>query len=187
MCAFRNINCSHYKITYSQFEFMHLNNNYITELHEDLFISLPNIKTIDLRINLIKSISYNLFINNTKLEEIFLNNNKIKIFIVELAHILYLRYLFLNENPIEALHEGTLKYFFIRTTNGTKMMTVDFITNATCDCNANWIRRIKKEIKILLFKFENKNLNLAQFLKEYEYLENNCTLTNNNIYTNSIG
>ena len=187
MCSFRNKNCSHYKIIYPNFEFMYLNSNNVTELHEDLFISLPNIKKIDLHNNRITSISYYLFINNNKLLFINLYNNKIKTFIVELAHILSLRTVLLSRNPIETLHEGTLKYFFIRNTHMKKFMGIGFINNVKCDCNVNWIRRIKKEIKINDFEFGNrKYINLTEFLKVYENLEKKCTL-NNNLDTYSIG
>ena len=186
MCSFRNINCSHYKITYPYFKIIYLNNNNITELHEDLFTSLPNIHTIVLHTNQITSISYYLFINNNKLEYILLNNNKIKIFIVELAHILDLKGLYLDGNTIETFHEGTLKNFFIRNINTIKYMAVGFTNNVICDCNINWIIRIKEEIIIEGFKFEGKHLNLMEFLKLYEHIENSCTL-NNNIDTNLTG
>ena len=184
MCSFRNINCSHSKITYPNFKEMYLNNNMITELHEDIFISLPNIVRISLNDNLIKSISYNLFINNNILEEINLYNNSIKIFIVELAHILTLRSLELSGNPIETFHEGTLKNFFIQHTQIDKYMGIDLINNFTCDCNVNWIQRIKKEIAIQYFYLYNKTTNLDEFFILYTNLENICI---NNINTNLIG
>ena len=164
---------------------MYLNNNMITELHEDVFISLPNILRIHLQDNLIKSISYNLFINNNILEEINVYNNSIKIFIVELAHILSLRTLVLSRNPIETLHEGTLKNFFIQHTPSEKYMGLDLINNCTCDCNVNWIQRIKKEIKIHYFYIDNTIVNLKDFLILYTTLENTCCL--NNINTNLTG
>ena len=157
---------------------MYLYNNNIMDLHKNVFISLPNIKKINLSYNRITSIPYNLFINNDNLMNIFLSNNKIKIFIVELAYILYLSYLILSENPIEILHEGTLKYFFIRNIYIKKYMGIGFINNVKCDCNVNWIRLIKKEIKINNFEFGDKYIKLTVFLKEYEHLENNCTLKN---------
>ena len=58
-------------------------------------------------------------------------------------------------------------------------MAVGFLNNVICDCNINWIRRIQKDNTILFFKFETKYLNLTEFLKLYEHLENNCTLYNN--------
>ena len=187
MCSFRNINCSNYKITYPNFKSIFLNGNNITDFHEDVFTSLPNIDTIFLHTNRITSISYYLFINNNKLEYLSLKNNKIKIFIVELTHIFNLRLLNLDENPIETFHEGTLKNFFIRNINITKYLAVGFINNVTCDCNVNWIRRIKEDIKIHSFEFEGKHLNLTEFLKLYEHLENNCILNNTNIDTNLTG
>ena len=186
MCSFRNINCSHYKITYPNFKSLYLNDNNITELHEDVFTSLPNIIIINLHNNRITSISYYLFINNNKLFYINLYNNKIKTFIVELAHILHLQLLHLDENLIETFHEGTLKNFFIQNINDVKYMDITFINNVTCDCNVNWIRRIKKEIKISVFIFEGNYINVTEFLKLYEHLENNCIL-NNNIDTNLTG
>ena len=186
ICAFRKINCKYFKVIYPDLEVMRLNNNNITELNEDLFTSLPNMILIDLRNNQIKSIPYNLFINNNKLFNIYLTNNKIKIFIVELAHILNLNSLFLSKNPIETLHEGTLKKFLIGNTNRTKQMGVSLINSFKCDCNVNWIRRIKKDITMIDIEFENEDIYLTEFLKEYEHLANNCTL-NNIIVTNLIG
>ena len=186
MCSFRNINCSYYNITYPHFKFMYINNNNITELHEDLFTSLPNIKKINLSYNRITSISYYLFINNNKLEEIFLSYNIIKIFIVELAHISHLRILNLIENPIETFHEGTLKNFFIRNKNNNKIMGVSLINKIICDCNMHWIQRITDEIEIQQFYFENNRLiNLTSFLILYTNLENISNL--NNIGTKLTG
>ena len=184
MCSFRYVNRSYSKITYPNFKEMYLHNNMITELHEDVFISLPNILRISLHNNLIKSISYNLFINNNVLEIINLYNNNIKIFIVELANILTLRSLELSRNPIEIFHEGTLKNFFIQHTPIDKYMGIDLINNFKCDCNVNWIQRIKKEITIQYFYLYNKTTNLDEFFILYTNLENICI---NNLNTNLTG
>ena len=165
MCSFRN--CSQFNITYN-LTFLLLDNNIIIELHDDIFMSLTNIIAIDLHNNRITSISYMLFINNKYLQILNLTNNKIKIFIVELAHLSYLSILDLRGNPIETFHEGTLKRFFTSRYKSRLIikpyMGLGIINNIKCDCNVHWIQRIKGEIKFKRFYLENELLNVTSFL-----------------------
>ena len=90
----------------------------------------------------------------------------------------------LGRNPIKIFHESTLKNFVIQHTQINKYMGIDLINNLTCDCNVNWIQRIRKEIKIHYFHIYNTFLNLEDFLILYTTLENICI---NNINTNLTG
>ena len=197
MCSFRHANCTNYDIMYPKLELIHLNNNHISYLHEDIFISVPNIVYISIHYNNITSIPYLLFSNNHKLKYLDLNENKIKIFIIELSHLLHLNSLSLVGNPIETFHEGTLKTFFMHNMNvsyvSNKAMSFNNLTeHLKCYCNIAWLIRIKKYIVVRDFYIRYKMYNLTEFLKLYDSFINKCNLNNtiellNNTTTNNKG
>ena len=193
MCSFRHANCTNYDIKYPLVEELYLNNNQISNLHEDTFISLSNIERITLNNNNITVIPYLLFNYNHKLEILELEDNNIKIFIIELSHLLHLNSLSLVGNPIETFHEGTLKTFFIHKVDVFKDMTFNNLTeHLTCYCSIAWLIRIKKYIVIRDFYNRKICYNLKQFLKYVDSFINNCNLNNtikllNNTKTNNTG
>ena len=193
MCSFRHDNCTNYDIKYPRLELIHLNNNAISYLHEDTFISVPNVEYISLNHNNLTSIPYLLFSNNHKLKSLDLNEIKIKIFIIELSNLLHLNILYLAGNPIETFHEGTLKTFFMHNTNVDKYISFNNLTeNLKCYCNIAWLIRSKKYILVRDFDIRLQIYNLTEFLKLYDSFINKCNLNNtieplNNTITNNTG
>ena len=192
MCSFRHANCTNYDINYPLVKEIQLNHNHISYLHEDTFISVPYIENISLDYNNITSIPYLLFSNNHKLKYLYLNGNNIKIFIIELSHLLHLNSLSLLDNPIETFHEGTLKTFFMHKTDVFKDISLGNLNQLKCECNMEWLGRIKKYIFVREFYIVDKYYNLKEFLKLYDLFINKCNLYNkiellNNTTTNNTG
>ena len=188
ICAFRDIHCridaTYYITTLKQ---LYLNNNEIKTLPEYLLISLTNLENISLSYNQITHIPYYLFSNNYKLKKIFLMHNKIKIFILELSHLLSLHTMSLYNNPVETIHEGTLKTFFlVRITNKFIGLGNINIEQFKCDCNIEWIGRIKSSIVVNRFNMWDEIYNLNEFLEQYNSIEKNCNLNTTKVLNRTI-
>ena len=182
ICSFRNINCSTNAINYPNLKHLYLNNNEIKTLPEDLLISLTNLEKISLEYNHITHIPYYIFSNNYKIQTILLMHNKIKIFILELSHLLSLHTMSLYNNPLETIHEGTLKTFFlVRNTNKFIGLGNINIEQFKCDCNIKWIGRIKSSIVVYKFNMGDEIYNLNEFLEQYNLIEKNCNLNTSKI------
>ncbi|KAG5666943.1 hypothetical protein PVAND_014948 [Polypedilum vanderplanki] len=79
-------------------EFLDLDNNQISELHEDLLINQHNLLVFRASKNKIEIIPKNLFRENSKIEQIYLNNNKIREVFVDFRQFLKLIVIDLDEN-----------------------------------------------------------------------------------------
>ena len=147
--VFANINNKRINLTH-----LDLSYNYIEKLHEDQFIYLMELYSLNLNDNDIVAIGNRVFINNNKLKLIFLENNYIEKFDFKLSRLPQLMRLRLSDNNLSTLKEGVFRYFFIKD-NGDEDNSMRYLSiygnPFTCNCSMEWMRKIKPKIELIIF------------------------------------
>ena len=142
--AFSLHNCSQ---NFSNIEWLSLTDNKITELNKNIFIYLIKLKKNYLSHNKLKVIDSLLFNSNKKLTDIYLFNNLINAFNLDLNSLAYLKILDLKNNMLTTLQQSVFKNIFVNKT--------DFILSLQnntfkCECNMNWITELDTIINIYI-------------------------------------
>ena len=146
--AFYNRN--NYKIS-SEFKYLYLNYNNISNIHNNTFVKLYNLKIIQVNHNLITIINSTMFHNNKLLTDIDLSHNRIHDFNLNLNILTELNSLYLNNNLLKVLDELIFKVYVIQSYVYLNIKHNKF----ACYCNMYWLARLHDDIKSIIMKSNN--------------------------------
>ena len=91
-----------------------------------------------------------MFSKNTKLEEIYLSNNLISLFEIDLKSLINLNTLDLKNNVLTTLNKSIFEVVFVNTTKVKLSLNNN---RFTCDCGMQWIRELEN--------ITNKNIQVS--------------------------
>ena len=127
------------EIAYSLYVGLELSRNNISKVNYLNFIKLINLTYIDISHNNIKYIGTNVFKFNKKLQIIYLNNNRITIFDLNLSDLKSISLLSIDNNIIKTMKIDVFRHFLSR--SNILNISANIIT---CDCSIYWIRQLEE-------------------------------------------
>ena len=144
------------KCTDNSIQYLYLNHNNITEVHNIHFIELTNLTSIYLNNNNIKLVNRLLFSKNIKLTYIKLSYNHITHFLLDINLLPSLKYLNLGYNYITRLNQSIFKNYVKQDNeNGAELIISN--NSFSCVCNMMWLSYLE-EVYIINIKHLNTDV-----------------------------